>query len=332
MYEQFRNEFITELAELQAEDLKTPTKALDNVAQNWNFEPACTDIAIYGREEAIELTKAFLACKKLEGKSEGTIYNMGCMLKNLIFCLNKPLKDVKTNDMRFYLAYYQKARKISDEYLDHIRQTLDSFFSWLVSEEYIDKNPMDRIGKIRYAQNLRHALTIEQLDQLRSACADDRDRAILEFLYSTGARVSELCGVKVKDVDLINREVALFGKGKKERVSYLSNTAVKAIKTWLKNRPHDSIYLFNNIRGGGQMSKENVEKIFRRLSRTSGVGRVLNVTPHIIRHTTATQALSKGMPIEEVQRLLGHAKISTTMIYIDMTDKRVKDRHRAIFD
>ena len=166
---------------------------------------------------------------------------------------------------------------------------------------------------------------------MRQACVDDRDRAILEFLFSTGARVTELCGVKLKDIDFEKREVVLFGKGKKERISYLSNTAVKAIKAWLENRPHASEYLFNNIRGGKPMSRENIEKIFRRLSQVSGLSETIKVTPHVIRHTTATQALDNGMPIEEVQKLLGHAKISTTMIYIDMTDKRVRDRHRAIF-
>lgn len=332
MYEQFRNEFITELAELQADDLQTPTKALDNVAQNWTFEPVCTDLAIYGRDEAVQLMKGYIACKKLEGKTDGSLENIWYALRKFIYNLAKPLKDVTTNDMRFYLAYYQKTNNIADDSLEKLREILNGFFTWLVGEEYINKNPMAKIHRIKGESRLRHAVTPEQLDKLRQACVDDRDRAILEFLFSTGARVTELCGVKLKDIDFERREVVLFGKGKKERISYLSNTAVKAIKAWLENRPYDSEYLFNNIRGGKPMSRENIEKIFRRLSQVSGLSKTIKVTPHVIRHTTATQALDNGMPIEEVQKLLGHAKISTTMIYIDMTDKRVRDHHREIFD
>lgn len=332
MYEQFRSEFIGELSNLECKDIPTSVKALDNVSSDWQFKPACTELAIRGRDEAFNLGKNFLACKKLGGCSDATLDNLTYILKNFFCALNKPLSEVTTNDVRIYLAYYQKEKKIKEDSLEWIRRMLHTFFQWLVEEEYIAKNPVSRVPKIKGEQHIRHALTIDQLNALRGACADDRERAILEFLYSTGARVSELCGVKLDDVDFNSKEVRLFGKGKKERISYLSNTAVKACNTWLAVRPHPSIYLFNNIRGGKPMNKENIEKIFRRLSKDAGLPPFLKATPHVIRHTTATQAIEHDMPVEEVQKLLGHANLGTTMIYVDLADKRVKERHASIFD
>lgn len=325
-YEHLRTDFIVKLADNGIDNAEAIVKVLDDVCVNYDIKEAVKDLVPYARVQNEDLVKAYLVSKTVEKMSDKTLKVYSYALNNLVKELNKPLAEVTTNDMRAYLYFYQNKRKVTDRTLNKLREMLKSFFVWLSLEEYIPKNPMERIRAIKYDEMQRHPITQLELERLRMVCRDEREKCMLEFLYSTAARVSEMCNVKLTDINFAEQEVTLFGKGRKERKSYLNAKAMIAIENYLKVRKHTSEYLFCNDRGGNQMKRSNIEKIFRRLANECGLGRKL--TPHIMRHTTASTAIGNGMPVQDVQKLLGHSNISTTMIYAETTEDEVKDKHK----
>ena len=329
LYEQMRNDFTFSLEsifpDMPPEIRNAIIGALDYTCQKYDISKKETALAVV--EDVVpEAAKIYIAVKKTEGLSDMTIYNYAHVLRNFFECVRKPLDCITPNDIRMYLYHYQQNRNISDRSLDKYRETLCWFFSWAYREEYITKDPSKPIKAIKYTAKERQSLSQLELEHLRLGCKSIRDRAMLEFFYSTGCRVSELTTVKLSDIDMREGIVTLFGKGKKYRKSFINAKAEVAITEYLKSRNDDSEYLFvSERRPYRQLKKGAVEKVIRQIAGRSSVSK--NVTPHIIRHTTATQAVNNGMPIEGVSRLLGHANLATTMIYAKVSDESVHAQH-----
>ena len=328
MYDRMRTTFAGKLydSNFGNEEVEKILLALDSVMEKYYITESSTALTVRAADQAMEMVKAYLIAKKVECKSDQTIKRYWYALRDFANHLTVPIQELKANDLRLYLHTYKTRRNVSDRTLESIRVVLLSFFSWLTEEEYIEKNPMTKIAPIKFEAKPRKAIDLYTLEQIRRACKDSRELCIVEVLYSTACRITELCDIKISDINFNTKEVHLFGKGKKHRTSYINARAEIAIKTYLSERKHQSEYLLCNERGGGQMTKGNVEKIFRALAKRVGLEGQL--TPHVIRHTTATVAVNNGMSINEVQKMLGHEDISTTMIYAETCDDSVKRNHQ----
>ena len=271
--------------------------------------------------------KAFFVTKKIEGASEKTLNLYMLRLKDFFKAVNKPFEEITANDVRIYLYMYQKEHNISNRTLDSIRSALCSFFSWSSGEGYCEKNIMLAVRPIKYERKRREALTDYELEELRAACNTPREEAILEFFYSTGCRVDELVKLNIEDVNFEKGEVVLFGKGSKHRISYLNARAAVSLRKYLHGRCDECPALFVKERGPHtRLSKAGIEKIIKQIGEKSGLER--DVYPHLIRHTTATHALQHGMDVTNIQKMLGHANIATTMIYADVQSDDVRSQHK----
>lgn len=274
-----------------------------------------------------ECYKIYCVTKKIEGASDATMQNYMLRLDAFFRAMNKGLDEITANDVRAYLYTYQKEHHISNCTLDNIRSVLCSFFSWASGEGYIDKNIMLVVKPIKYERRERGYLTAYELEQLRAACETARDKAMIEVLYSTGCRVTELVRLDKEDVDFERDEVTLFGKGNKHRKSYLTAHAKLALQDYLASRSDVCPALFVGIRAPhDRLSKAGIEKIIAELGKKAGIQR--RIYPHLIRHTTATMALQHGMDVTEIQKMLGHANIATTMIYAKAAEDQVKNSHK----
>lgn len=328
-YSKMRDAYLTVLTakfpHYSANDLSELCGALDLVSQS--FEVKTKELALSTYVEPVPtLLKTYIAVKKTEGLSDLSLQNYARVLIHFFRTVAKAPEDVTPMDIRMYLYEYSVQRKISSNTLDKYRSFICWFFGWAHSEEYITKNPARTIKAIKTEHKERQALSQLELEYLRIACKTARDKAVLEFLYSTGCRVSELINVKLDDIDWNNNTVHLFGKGKRHRISYLNAKALVAIKAYLESRKDEDPHLFVSLRAPYHpIRKEAVEQLFRKLSKDSGLPKV--VTPHIIRHTTATQAVNSGMPIEDVSKLLGHSSINTTMIYAKPAINKIHAEH-----
>lgn len=330
MYEHFRNDFQHAANEhgITRESLKAMLGVLDKVASRYEIHKKETSLSVYNNELP-EIVKIYIVSKKIEGLSQITLDTYLRMLTLFFRDIRKAPAQITTNDIRVYLFRYQEQRNCSNRTLDKYRQYLSGFFAWAADEGYVPSNPMRTIPPIKYEKKPRQNLTQLELEYLRQCCQSPREHAIIEFLFSTGCRVSELSNVKLHDIDWNARTVHLFGKGGKHRTSFLNAKCEVSLKTYLKTRNDESGFLFITERKPyRQIKSDALEKIVRNISaRTSGEMQ-LNVTPHILRHTTATIALQNGMPIADISKLLGHEKIETTMIYAHTSLDSVQAGHR----
>ena len=229
--------------------------------------------------------------------------------------------------IRILLYKYQSIHKIGNRALDAKRLVINGFLQWCADEGYVQKNICKQVKPIRYEATPREPLTDIEMAFIRRACRSDRDTAIIEMLYSTGCRVSELCRLDKSDVDFQSRAVYLFGKGQKHRTSYMSADAMISLGIYLRDRKDDNAALFIALqRPPRRLTIAGVQWIVRQIGIRSGIGRPLH--PHLIRHTMATDALNRGMDITEIQQLLGHEKLETTMIYAKISDESVRQSHR----
>ena len=334
VYENFKGDFIIELKkdldfEFTKEKVDKVLLALDRVAFKYEFSVKSTELAVY--EDPIpKLVRLYLAVKAVEGRSRGTIEGYERILMLFFLWVRKPPEKIVANDIRIWLYDYKQRKNIQDGTLDSYRACVCRFFKWASDNEYIKKNPAQPIQPIKCEQKTRNALSQLELETLRSACKTHRDRAMLEFLYSTGCRVSEMIAVKLSDINWDSKIVTLFGKGRKQRMSFINARCEIALKKYLSERRWAGEYLFVSERSyiGAQkpLKKEAIEKWLRLLSASAGFNK--RVTPHIIRHTTATIALQNGMPIEDISKLLGHSNMATTMIYAKTSTDRVYSNHR----
>ena len=330
MYEHFRNKFMCAALEkgIPKESLDITLKALDETSAEFEIKRRETALIPYG-EEIPEIVKLYVVCKKIDGLADTTLETYMRVLGIFFRAVRKPAEMVTPNDIRLYLYQYQKERGCSNRSLDKYRGYLYSFFTWATDEGYIPRNPMKTITAIKYEKKPRLNLTQLELEYLRSGCRTVRDHAIVEFLYSTGCRVSELSTVKKSDIDWNARSVHLFGKGKKHRTSYLNAKAEVSLLTYLQSRNDDCEYLFVTERKEyRQLSTAAIEKVIRKIAERTSFKIEKSVTPHVLRHTMATRAVESGMPIEEVKQILGHEKIDTTMIYTHTCVESVRSSHQ----
>lgn len=321
MYEQFRNELTAKLSDtLTTDQLLSVLSAVDQLSVTYDIAPKATGSSC-AQTDLPEMVKVYLVARSTEGLSKGTIKGYSHMLRRFFRDVDKAPEHVSTNDIRVWMSSYQSARRIGNETLESYRVSLNSFFTWAVEEEYLTKNPFKRIKPIKFEKRQRHAMTQIELEYIRRACRTPKETALVEFLYSTGCRISEVAGATLQDVDLHTNEVTVIGKGSKQRTCYLNAKAVVALRAYLDTRTDDSAAIFVTDRAPhNPIGKPGLEKIIKQIcSRTEAIG--VRVTPHVFRHTTATVALQNGMPVQDVQRMLGHSNIATTMIYAETSQR-----------
>ena len=271
------------------------------------------------------LKEEFLSAKQVEGCSERSINYYSSTLDNLIKTLQKAFNQIETEDLRIYLSEYQKKNNASKQTIDNIRRILSSFFTWLEDEDYILKSPVRRIHKIKTTKQVKETYSDEALERLRDNCKCIRDLAIIDILSSTGMRVGELVKLNRMDVDFTNRECVVLGKGSKERIVYFDARTKLHLQNYLNTRYDENPALFVSLLAPyDRLEISGVEIRLRKLGNDLELQRV---HPHKFRRTMATKAIDKGMPIEQVQRLLGHAKIDTTLQYAMVNQNNVKISH-----
>lgn len=272
-----------------------------------------------------ELLDAYLNAKRVEGCSNKTIKYYGATIGRAIRQLQTPVTRLDTESLRKYLSDYQEINNCSKASLDNVRRILSSFFSWLEDEDYIVKSPVRRIRKIKSTQTIKETYSDEALEQMRDSCANIRDLAMIDFLASTGVRVGELVKLNRADINFNERECVVLGKGDKERVVYFDARTKIHLLSYLESRSDDNPALFVSLaKPHARLEISGVESRLRLIGRSLKIGRV---HPHKFRRTLATRAIDKGMPIEQVQRLLGHAKVDTTMQYAMVNQNNVKISH-----
>lgn len=273
-----------------------------------------------------QLLEAFISAKRVEGCSEKTLHYYSTTISAVTRTINKPIRQVVTDDLRVYLATYQQEKGVSKVTIDNVRRILSSFFSWLEDEDHIIKSPVRRIKKVRVSKMVKEVYSDEDLEKMRDNCNTPRDLAIIDILASTGMRVGELVRLDRDDIDFNNRECIVLGKGDKERPVYFDARTKVHLQLYLQSRTDDNPALFVTLdKPHDRLRISGVE------SRLHDLGDKLNihrVHPHKFRRTLATRAIDKGMPIEQVQHLLGHQKIDTTLEYAMVNQSNVKASHR----
>ncbi|MBQ3034367.1 MAG: tyrosine-type recombinase/integrase [Deferribacterales bacterium] len=268
----------------------------------------------------------FLSAKQIEGCSDKSIKYYKATIKNMIDNIGKDIKSIVTDDLRTYLSNYKTTHNSSRVTIDNIRRILSSFFAWLEDEDYIIKSPVRRIHKIKTATNIKETYSDEMLELIRDNCTELRDLAMIDMLASTGMRVGEMVKLNRDDVNFAERECVVFGKGDKERIVYFDARTKIHLKNYLESRQDNNPALFVSLK-----SPYNRLEISGIEVRVRGLGRKLNINkahPHKFRRTLATMAIDKGMPIEQLQKLLGHARIDTTLQYAMVKQSNVKLAHR----
>lgn len=270
--------------------------------------------------------KMFLDAKKIEGCSERTLLYYRTTMARFFEINLDPVRKITTECIRKYLADYQKINNCSNATVDNIRRNISSFFSWMEEEDHILKSPMHRIHKIKTKKQVKEVISDESIEKLRDSCNCPRDLAIIDLLYSTGIRVGELVNLNRNDINFEERECVVFGKGDKERRVYFDAKAKLHLQNYLKSRNDDNPALFVTLDAPHDRLKiSGVEIRLRELGRKQNLERI---HPHKFRRTMATRAIDKGMPIEQVQKILGHSQIDTTMQYAIVNQSNVKASHR----
>ena len=273
-----------------------------------------------------EYLEMFINAKKIEGCSARTLKYYRSSVQHMFSRIETPVRKITTEQLREYLTGYQQINNCDKSTVDNIRRNISSFFSWLEEEDHILKSPMRRIHKIKTKTKVKETISDEDIERLRDHCEVTRDIAIIDLLYSTGIRVGELVNLDIKDINFEERECIVYGKGEKERRVYFDAKAKLHLQNYISSRKDNNPALFVTLDAPHERLKISGVEI-----RLRELGRKLNLTrihPHKFRRTMATRAIDKGMPIEQVQKLLGHSQIDTTMHYAIVNQTNVKTSHR----
>ena len=277
-------------------------------------------------ETAPDLVQIFLSAKRVEGCSDKTVLYYDSTIRNVLNAVGKDVRDVTTDDLRIYLDRYQSTNGVSKVTIDNIRRILSSFFAWLEDEDYITKSPVRRIHKVKTCKTVKETYSDEALELMRDHSECVRDLAIIDMLASTGMRVGELVKLDRSDIDFANRECVVLGKGNKQRKVYFDARTKIHLQRYLNSRTDDNPALFVTLqRPYNRLQISGVEIRLRRLGEKLNLNKV---HPHKFRRTLATMAIDKGMPIEQVQQLLGHQSVDTTLQYAMVNQSNVKQSHR----
>lgn len=317
------------------------------ILEDYDITAAEKAIVVREENESEYLIDRFIIAKKVKGCTERTLqYYRKELRKILLIKIRKKVSDITADDITLYLAEREYRDGASSVTSDNELRILRTFFSWLRIEEYVVKNPCEKIERIRHKGAKKKAFTEMEIEDMRCSCINNKEKAIVELLLSTGCRVSELVQIKINDIK--DDELIVHGKGEKDRKVFLSAKAQKAINMYMNEREDDNEYLLpamlsfgdgrivsrrrrssykdkRNIKNEGHMDKSSIEQCIRRIKKRAGVEEAY---PHKFRRTCATMALRRGMPIEQVSRMLGHEQLSTTQIYLDMSDDDLKAAHK----
>ena len=278
------------------------------------------------RQEQLQLLKEFLLTKKIEGCSINTIKDYHDRIIKLIDWSPKDLRELTSKDIRDYLIEYQEVRNVSRSTLDTMRLVFSSFYGFLENEEYITKNPVRKIHRIRSEDVLKPPFSDEELESIRKAAKSIRDLAIIDLLYSSGMRISELVSVNIRDINFNEREILVIGKGGKERICYFNARTKIEILDYLQTRVDREPALFvSKHEPHERLKKGGVTHMLKDIEEKTGIQ---NIHPHRFRRTLATNLLDKGMTLEQVQLILGHKKIETTLIYANVNQRMTKLNHQ----
>lgn len=323
-----KHEIITEVLQQMIPYLNNvQAKQLQQVLEHTMFQYEVIENTIKQKDDdSQELINTFIAAKRIEGCSEKTLRYYQSTIDTMILRIGKSVRRILTEDLRSYLTEYQNENQSSRVTIDNIRRILSSFFSWLEEEDYILKSPVRRIHKVKTASNIKETYSDESLELMRDNCSEKRDLAMIDMLASTGMRVGEMVLLNREDIDFNERECIVFGKGDKERVVYFDARTKIHLQDYLKSRIDDNPALFVTLKSPyNRMNIGGIEVRLRQLGKQLGLQKV---HPHKFRRTLATMAIDKGMPIEQLQRLLGHKKIDTTLQYAMVKQSNVKIAHR----
>lgn len=277
-------------------------------------------------DENISMIESFISSKQIEGCSDRTIKYYKEIIDKFNDSFDKSIKRITTEEIRNYLSNYKEMSTCGSTTIDNIRRVLSSFFSWLEDEDYIIKSPIRRIHRIKTPITVKEVLTDENLEKLRDECENIRDLSLIELLISTGMRVGELVNLNISNLNFEDRSCIVLGKGNKEREVYFDAKTKLHLKEYISKRNDTNDALFVSLREPHQrLSISGIELIVRNLGVNTNINKV---HPHKFRRTLATMAIDKGMPVEQVQKLLGHVKIETTMHYAMVNQSNVKISHR----
>ncbi len=326
-YESFRNDVSARLLDIlpDSASLAPILAAIDAAAAPFEFSRRCTDLIVTdGVPDAVRL---YIASKAVQNIAKGTLANYYRALRLFFQHVKLPLEKVSANDIRLYLYFYKQSRNVQDGTIESLRIILNGFFEWCTDEDLLQKNPCRRVHSVKAASHERLPLNALELETVRQSCHSLREKAMVDFMYSTACRVSEFSAMNISDINWQEHTVRIrHGKGDKARTTFLNAESEVSLKAYLATREDDSDALFVTVRAphrrmGVKSIQDEVARIVSRCSLS------VHVTPHIFRHTAASLALQRGMPIDQVQRFLGHAKIQTTLRYAKLLDCDVKISH-----
>ncbi len=318
------------------------------VCNNYEITSRCTEVAVINGDRNEELLKRFLIAKTVKGCTKRTIKYYGETIKKTLEEIGKTVDEITADDIRYFMAVRQRRDRISKTTIGNEIRNLGSFFQWLYAEELIRKNPMTRVDRVKQDKTQKEALTDMEIERIRMAACGEREKAIIELLLSTGCRVTELVNIMLSEID--GNRVLVHGKGCKDRYVYLNARAELAVEVYLEARTDRNPYLFPRGKSIAKMERRgigqkdycdwwknadnvvdghsdasSIESITRKIAKKAGVERA---NPHKFRRTCATMALRRGMPIEQVSKMLGHVEISTTQIYLDLSEDDLALAHK----
>ena len=322
-----KEKVIKEIEQKMASILNNEQKEkLKEVLSYTFFNIEVTNIKDELTEDTTDYAKLFISAKRIEGCSERTLNYYETTINNMIESINKKVNCIETEDLRNYLSEYQSKNNCSKVTIDNVRRILSSFFAWLEDEDYIVKSPVRRIHKVKATQTVKETYTDEELEEMRDACTEIRDLAMIDFLSSTGVRVGELVNLDKVDVNMQERSCVVLGKSGKEREVYFDARTKIHLQNYLNTRTDNNSALFVSLlKPYDRLKISGVEIRLRKLGRKTNIRKV---HPHKFRRTMATKAIDKGMPIEQVQVLLGHRKIDTTLQYAMVNQNNVRNSHK----
>ena len=277
-------------------------------------------------DDSLTLLESFISAKRIEGCSEKSMKYYKSTIEIMYSTISKPVRQIQTDDLRKYLTNYQIEHNSSKVTIDNIRRILSSFFSWLEDEDYIIKSPVRRIHKVKTTTSIKETYTDEDLEQMRDGCEELRDLAIIDMLASTGMRIGEMVRLNIGDINFNERECVVLGKGDKERLVYFDARTKIHLENYIRSRKDNNCALFVSLRA--PYNRMKIGGIESRLKRLGSSLNIAKVHPHKFRRTLATIAIDKGMPIEQLQQLLGHKRIDTTLQYAMVKQSNVKIAHR----
>ena len=289
----------------------------------------CTELIPSGMDGDTAKIKMFVASKKAVNRQDSTLRQYTREIKNMLDFLGKRIEDITGMDLRYYYGVMREQRGIKMSTMQTRLHYLSSFWDFLITEELVHNNPVKKVGVLKLEKVIKKPYSAEELEALRVNCTELRDRALVEFLYSTGVRVSELISLDVKDIEMGKQELIVYGKGSKERKTYLTDSAKFYLKRYLRTREQEGLEdkpLFVTLdKPHGRLTVAGVQHMLRQLGRRAKVD---NTHPHRFRRTIATDLLGRGMPIEQVKEFLGHEKLDTTMIYCTVKEESVQASHK----